>query len=140
MWYALRQAPAIRGEFASSAKELLQSTSRNLILATGIAYTFWHLIVTVRWPEEFGWQALAITPIVILTCFLSIRLVSRSLVGAQAVCQIGLAISIIVATVMFDQPLIAFFLALLPLMASVTVGWPMSVLSEGVVVALVFGK
>ena len=52
MWY-IRQASKDTPEFADSAMELLQSTSRNLIWVTAAVYLLWHLAVTMLWSEMF---------------------------------------------------------------------------------------
>jgi signal transduction histidine kinase/CheY-like chemotaxis protein len=137
MWYGLRMSPRAGTDFVHSATELLQSTSRNIILTTGGVYLIWHLVATVTWPNRMGWNVWLVTPAVILACALAYWLLPKHLLVAQAVWQVGLAIAIALATYVFQQPEIAFFYALLPLMGIVTVGWPGGLLAGGLVVALV---
>lgn len=137
MWYGLRMSPRADPDLVRSATELLQSTTRHIILTTGGAYLLWHLVATVSWPQKLGRSAWLITPVVALTFALCLWLLPKRLLAAQAVWQIGLAATIALAIYVFRQPEIAFFYALLPLMAIVTVGWPAGLLSEGLVVALV---
>jgi signal transduction histidine kinase/CheY-like chemotaxis protein len=139
MWYTLRISPEIDPDFTSSAIELLQSTSRTLILATGIAYWIWHLVSTGLWPIGVGGNVLLVTPLVALTCFLALRLLPRHYLAAQVVWQIGIAAAITLALYLFQRPEIAFLYALLPLMAVVTVGWPASLLAEAAVLLLACG-
>jgi signal transduction histidine kinase/CheY-like chemotaxis protein len=138
MWHRLHIASGSDPEFARSATELLQSTSRQIILSTGGVYLTWHLVATVTWPDRFGLTTWLITPVVALTFALSLWLLSRQLLAAQAVWQIGLAIAITLAVYTFQRQEMAFFYALLPLMAVVTVGWPGGLLVEGLVIALVW--
>ncbi len=139
MWYALRRSPETTTDFVSSAAELLQSMSRNLILTTGGAYAIWYLVGTVMWPDELGWNILIVTPVVLLAFMLSMRLLPKHVLAAQAVWQVGLAAAITLAMVRFQQPMIAFFYTLLPLMAVISVGWPFGLLAEGLVIASVLG-
>lgn len=139
MWYPLRKPSEARADFVAATSELLQTTSRNLIIATGVAYMAWYLAATIMWPEELSWNVMLVTPIVLVTCLLSIRFLPERLLVAQTVWQIGLAAAITLATVRFQQPMVGFFYALLPLMAAVTVGWQGAFLAEASVIALVCG-
>ena len=138
MWHSLRKSSDTRADFTTSAAELLQSTSRNLILATSGVYMIWYLVSTVMWPEELGLNVILVTPVVLLTCALSIRLLPKRLAVSQAVWQAGLAAAITLAVIRFQQPMVAFFYALLPLIAAVTVGWQGALLAEVLVIALVW--
>jgi signal transduction histidine kinase/CheY-like chemotaxis protein len=139
MWYGLRISRKADPDFVRSATELLQSTSRNLILTTGGIYLGWHLAATLTRPDSVDWKFWLITLTVTLACALAYyQLLQNQLVVAQAVWQLGLAGAITLALHVFQQPEIAFFYALLPLMAVVTVGWPAGLLSEGLVIALVW--
>ncbi len=138
MWYGLRISPEANPDFVQSATELLESTSRNLILATGGAYLTWCIPAMVLGMKELGWSILLLTPVVILVCALAYRLLARQLLVAQIVWQVGLAGSITLALFLFEQPEITFFYALLPLMATVTVGWLAGLFAEGLVIVLVW--
>ncbi len=138
MWHKLRISPDSDPEFVRSARELLESTSRNIILTTGGIYFAWHLLATVTWPDEFGRSVWSVTPIVALALALALWLLPRQLFAAQAVWQIGMAVAITMAVYVFKRQEMAFFYALLPLMAVVTVGWPGGLLVEALVIALVW--
>lgn len=137
MWHGLRTSTEADPTFVRSVTELLQSTLRSLIFATGGVYLVWHLIATVTWPDRLGWSAWLVAPFVILVCGLSLRLLPRNLLAAQIVWQLGLTATITLAVFVFGRAEIALFYALLPLMAVVTMGWPAGLLAEGSVVALV---
>jgi len=138
MWYTLSLSPETRSDLVRSALELLQSTSRALIVATGSIYLAWHLLTTVFYTEQLGWNVAFITPVVLLTCALSLWLLRGRFLVAQAVWQIGLATAITLAIYVFQQPAVGFFYALLPLMAVVTVGWPAGLLVEALVGGLLW--
>jgi len=136
MWYTFRKLTRVELDFVSSAGELLQSTFRNLIFATGGAYLAWYFMGTSELPGRLVVGFFPITVVVILICVLSFWLLSRRFLVAQVVWQVGLAVAITLALYMSQQPEVAFFYALLPLMAAVTVGWSAGLVAEGVVIAL----
>jgi len=138
MWYTLRKSPDVDPDFVRSATDLLRSTSRNLILVTGGVYLAWHVVATLTWPQTMGPSVWLITPVVALVCALAYWLLPRQFLAAQAIWQVGLAAAITMAVYVFQRPQIAFFYALLPLMAVVVLGWRASLLAEGLVIALVW--
>jgi signal transduction histidine kinase/CheY-like chemotaxis protein len=137
MWYINRVSRA-NAELVSSALELLQSTSRNLIVVTGVIYLAWHFVVTLTWSNVFMMNIWFITPIVLFACALSLWLVSKNFLIAQAVWQAGLLTAITIAYYIYQRPEVAFLYALLPLMAVVTVGRRGGLLVEGIVVIMVW--
>jgi len=138
MWYTLSRSPRPDREFINQVTELLQSTSRHIFLTTGGLYLVWHLVGTVAWPGTVGRSAWLITPVVLLTLFLSLRLLSRHLLAAQIVWQLGTAAAITAAVYVFKLHEVASFYVLLPLTAVLTIGWPAGLLAEGLVIALVW--
>ena len=137
MWQALRRLPGIGVAGTESAAELLQSKSRNIILTTGGLYAVWHVVALGVSTSEAHWYLLAMMPVVILTCALSLTIMQKHLLGGQTVWLIGLAGAMILSVYMLRQPEVAFSFVLLPLMAGLMVGWIAGLLAEGVVIALV---
>jgi signal transduction histidine kinase/CheY-like chemotaxis protein len=137
MWYINRVARA-NAELVSSALELLQSTSRNLIVVTSVTYLVWHFVVTLTWSNVFMMNIWFITPIVLLAGVLSLWLLSKNFLMAQAVWQAGLLTAITIAYYIYERPEIAFLYALLPLMAVVTVGRRGGLLVEGIVIITIW--
>ena len=136
MWYGLRVSAKTDADFVSATTELLQSTSRTIILLTGGAYLGWYFLGT----ENLGRLTVSLFPvtaIVALACVVSLSLVSKRLLVAQTVWQLGLAAAITLAAHVGRRPEITLSYALLPLMAVVTVGWPAGLLVEAVVIAIV---
>lgn len=137
MWYGLQRSPKAAPDFISSLADLQRSTLRNLILTTAGIYLAWHLTATVTWPERMGWNAWLVTPAMILVCSLSLWLLSRHFLTAQAMWHIGLATTITLAMWVFRRPEVAFLYTLLPFIAIITVGWPAGLLMGALVIGLV---
>jgi signal transduction histidine kinase/CheY-like chemotaxis protein len=137
MWHTLKISREAHTDFVASVRELLQSTFRNLIITTGGIYLIWYFATTSLPPEQFSLKFLPLTVLIVLTCALSLWLLTKRLLIAQAVWQAGLAVSIVWGLYLSQEPLIVFFYALLPLMAVVTVGGLAGLLAEGLVIALV---
>jgi signal transduction histidine kinase/CheY-like chemotaxis protein len=135
MWYTLRALPRIDRDLTSALTELLQSTSRNLILITSGVYLVWQAAATASRPEELGWRLAPAALIVTLSCALALWLLSRHFLVAQGVWQVGLAAAITVLSYVFREPALGFLYTLLPLMAVATAGWPAGLFSEGLVIA-----
>jgi signal transduction histidine kinase/CheY-like chemotaxis protein len=122
--------------FFSSASELLQSTSRQIILTTGFVYAAWHFIATLTWPHTVGSNVWLITPVVVAACAFAYWATTKNLLAAQAIWQLGLAGAITTAIYLFQRPELCYFFALLPLMAVLTVGWPAGMAVELLLAAL----
>jgi len=138
MWRTLRISRQTDTEFVALATELLQSTTRILIITTGCIYLLWHIMATVLWPDQFNVNAWLVTTIIALTCFLALRALSKQLQVAQVIWQTGFAAAITLALYLFQRSEIAFLYALLPLMATVTMTWTVGLLAEGLVIILVW--
>jgi len=129
-------SPKADPDFVSSATELLQSTSRTLILTVSGICLIWLLAATMIWPTTIGRSTYPISLVVVLTAAIALRLLPRRLPAAQSAWLIGLMGAITLAIYLFQQPEIACFYALLPLMAMVITGWPAALIVEGIISAL----
>jgi signal transduction histidine kinase/CheY-like chemotaxis protein len=138
MWYTLRMSPLANSDFASSASELLQSTFRHLVLITGGTYLAWYFMGTTESPGSIVVGFSVVTLIFALTCALSLWLLPRRLLAAQAIWQVGAALAIMLAVHVSQRSEVVFVFALLPLVASTTVGWPAGLVSEGMVIASIW--
>jgi signal transduction histidine kinase len=138
MWHVLRISPKVDAGFASSVDDLLHSTSRAIIfVALGVCLV-WQIALPGLQPEAFMLRFPPVTFAFVLASACALWLLPRRFLAAQAVWQVGLAVSVLLAIGLFQQPEIATFLALLPLMAAVTAGWSAGLLSEGLVAGLVW--
>jgi signal transduction histidine kinase/CheY-like chemotaxis protein len=137
MWQTWRVSPKTDPQFVASIHELVVSTSRNVILVVGGAYLLWQSAATASYPETFNWKMAPVALTAMLTCALALRLLTQRFLAAQVVWQAGLAATITLSLLVFRQPMIGLFYALLPLMAVVTVGWPAGLIVEAIVIALI---
>lgn len=138
MWYMLRISRSAGRAQIAGLHDLLQAAFRNLILVTGAAYIMWAFLTTEDLPVSLIVRTMPVTVAMLLTCALSLVLLSRSLLLAQVTWQVGLIVVITMLVQITQQPMVAFLYALLPFMAAVTVGWPAGLLVE-VIVALLSG-
>ncbi|MBN1221416.1 MAG: hybrid sensor histidine kinase/response regulator [Anaerolineae bacterium] len=137
MWHLTHMSPEARVAFASGTTELLQSTLRNLILITGGFYLTWYYMVFGgNSPVDIYRKFFPITVVLMVTCGLSLWLLSKQLLAADIVWVVGLAVSITLAVYVSQQPEVMFLYALLPLMAVIIVGWPVGLLTEGLMIIL----
>ncbi len=118
--------------------ELLQSTSRKVILTTSAIYLLWHFIATLGWPAVFSPSLWSCTLLMLCVILLSLRLLGRHLYAAHAVWFAGLGGTILLAYSLYLRPEIAFLLALFPMMAEVMLGLRATVIVEAAILLLAF--
>ncbi len=136
MWYGLRMSRRSGEELANSVIELVLPVFRSLILATGGIYLMWYLLAEASARRSLDPRFLFVAITVVSTAALSLWLLTRWLLAAQIVWQVGLVAAITLALHISRQPEVALFYAILPLMAIITTGWPAALLVEGLVIAL----
>jgi signal transduction histidine kinase/CheY-like chemotaxis protein len=136
MWHNLRLSPKANPDFTSSAADLLQSTSRNLVLATGGCALAWYFGIAGFLSNAVVLASFPVMLAVVLTCLLSLRLLPKRLPVAMIFWQIGLAASITLALYVSRRPELAFFYAFLPLLATITLDWPGGITMEVLATAL----
>lgn len=132
----LAQGPyADESVVTESIADLMRSTFERLAVVTGLGYLLWHLAATVTRPEQLGARAwlltFALMPVVPLLVWLARQ---RLRLGQWAWLLTLWAVTTAGAS-LFQEPLVAFFYGLLPMMAAVTIGWPASLAAEGLVLA-----
>jgi len=120
--------------FAETTKELLRTTTKNLIWATGGIYLAWHFILTINWSTTWGAKIWPITLWTIATLGLALHLLPKSLFAAQLLWQGGLLLTITGALALFQRPEISFSYCLIPFLAVTTGGWILGALLEGGVI------
>ncbi|NLE43474.1 MAG: HAMP domain-containing histidine kinase, partial [Chloroflexi bacterium] len=135
MWDRIPVSAVVDPDFASAATELLQSTFRKLVLVTMCACTVWYLAVA-QLPGTLGMELLPVAGTVLLACGLALALVIRQFVLARVLWQLGLVVAVTVGICVSGQTEIAFLYALWPLIAVVTMSWPVGVLAEGLLIGL----
>jgi signal transduction histidine kinase/CheY-like chemotaxis protein len=131
---------SLRGDvdFAPAVAELLQSTSRHIILITGGFYLTWYFLAADVLLSRLVFGLFPVVVIAAATCGLALWLLRRWLLAAQVLWQVGFIVIITLAVYVSQHPMLAFSYALLPLMAAVTMHWLAGLLAEGVVIGLVW--
>ena len=99
-----------------------RSTSRLLITATAVIY-FVFLGATVVWPVQLALNTWLIAPASIVLLLVALWLLPRSYLAALLLWQVTMAASITLAVYLFQQADLAAFYILLPMTASVCLGW-----------------
>ncbi len=139
MWQGLRSTSEVDGAADGSAADLLQSTTRSLIVATGGAWVLWYVWYSV---VGLGWlrSQVFLEPValgVVCICAVALWLLARRrLFAAQVLWQLGMAAAITAALALLRQPELALLYALLPLLASTTMGWAAGLAMEALLVVL----
>jgi signal transduction histidine kinase/CheY-like chemotaxis protein len=119
-------------DFVSAVTNLLESTSRVLILTTSGICLAWYLVGALTgWPMASLGSTFLVALVVIVVAAVALYMLPKRLLAAQAWWLVGVGGAIILAVYLLRRPEIAFLLALLPLMAVVTVGWPAGLLAQG---------
>jgi len=135
MWYGLRMSSKANADFVSAMTDLLQSTSRVLILTTSGICLAWYLVgALVDWPMASLGSTFLVALVVIAVAAVALYVLPKRLLAAQVWWLVGVGGVVVLAAYLFRRPEIAFLFALLPLMAVVTVGWPAGLLAQGFVV------
>lgn len=135
MFTSSRLAQNLDPEYGSAVAELLLSTSRLLIAASGVIY-FAFLLATVVWPVQLAVNTWLVAPACIVLLLIALWLLPRSYLGAHLLWQATMAASIPLAVYLFQQPGLAVFFVLLPMTASVCLGWRSGLVMEAVVCLL----
>jgi signal transduction histidine kinase/CheY-like chemotaxis protein len=121
MWYQPHDLTT-HNAFLHDASELRQSAARMVLVATGGFILAMCLLVALGWPKQAGWAVWGIV-LVFLPCGLvSLRLLERHFGIAQWLWFIGLLAAITLAVVLFQQPALAVFYLVVPLMGVVLLG------------------
>lgn len=139
MWYGLRMSSKVDPDLFSAVTELLQATLRTLILAVGGTCLAWYLVATVTdWWERSLADIFFVSLAVVLAALLALYVLPRRLLAAQVIWLVGLTVATVLAIYLFQQPEVACFFSLLPLVAVITVGWPAGLITEGLLAAVIW--
>lgn len=123
---------------AGFADELFESSSRSLILAITLIYTAWHFVATATWPDGIGKSTWLPTVIFLPTAILAYSLVRKRYWLAQVIWLAGLTATITAMLVIYQALEVAFFYALLPIVAIIAMGWPAALAVEGMLILLLW--
>lgn len=123
-------------DFSAAYPELLQSTLRNLVLATGGAFLLYCSTVPIFWTNLIIPLVFNIAPVAISICVITLWLLPKRLLAAQIFWLIGFTGIIVFTMYVFSDAEIAYFLTLVPFMAVIILGLPAGLLAEGLVIGV----
>jgi hypothetical protein len=136
MWQILRSLLHAESDFAATASDLLQSTTRTIILCVAGLFAAWHVITTTIWPVELLIETWSVTVVMLLCSLLALYLLRRRALIAQGIWLVGLFAAITIAIYHFQQPQIAYAFVFLPLLAMVMIGWIGGLIAELLILVL----
>jgi signal transduction histidine kinase/CheY-like chemotaxis protein len=115
-------------------QDLSRSITRTTVsLLTG-GYLVWAYLVGAIQPGEYLGTVMLISLPVLLTVALTWYLLEPHLFLAQVIYLAGMLISIMLALYLLQRPQVALMLALLPMLAVITIGLPAAILSDLLVI------
>ncbi len=138
MLHELRISLRAEPDLASAAADLSKSTLRTLIFATGGICLIWYVVANfTEWWRIVPALSYALIAVVIPS-LVALHLVSKRLLVAQSIWVLGVMAAITLALYSFRKPEIAFFYMLIPFVATIAITWVAGLLSEGVVLGLLW--
>ena len=81
----------------SDSRDLLLTTSRNLLFTVAALYTVWHFVATLVWPRIFGLSLWSVTITMGVVSTAAVYFIERRYVLAHVIWQTGLAAAIILS-------------------------------------------
>ncbi|TLN12305.1 hypothetical protein FDZ74_10190, partial [bacterium] len=106
----------------AEARELLPSSSRQIIWTVAATYLVWHIVATLVWTRIFSPGIWLVTLVMALTVWGSLRLLSRFFSLAQVAWFGGLSLATFTAYNLYLRPEIALIFAIFPMMAFAMLG------------------
>jgi len=116
-------------------QELSTQTARRLMIAVTALYLLFHIVATARWPLSLSGITWLVTLVVVGSGLCGFALLGRAQQGGLLLWLSGLAAAITLALLLFQRTEVAFFFALLPLLAIAVLGW-LGVFWVGLLVSL----
>ena len=97
-----------------TARELVRDTLSNVIVSIGVIYVIWFFVLGLQRPELLQWRYWLIFLIVGCITAVSQRLLKHQLMVAQGLWLAGMLMANALSVILFDQPELIIFFALLP--------------------------
>jgi signal transduction histidine kinase/CheY-like chemotaxis protein len=104
------------------SEDLLRSTALKITITVGGLYLFWHFVASLSWPEIFSPSLWVITILFGAVFTITLWLMKRSYFLSQMFWIVGLGMTIFQAYHMYLASEIVLLVAILPLIAVVTMG------------------
>lgn len=126
MSYAFHFTASMQEEFKKTVEELLRSTTRSLVVATGLIYGIWLILTVGSHPRTVALH-LPISVVLFTLCGVVLLILPRRMLLAQIIWHVGLLLTVTLAANTFRIPWIGFLNVLIPLMGAITIGWPAAI-------------
>jgi signal transduction histidine kinase/CheY-like chemotaxis protein len=139
MWHIARLSPQVRPESADSVAELMRSSAQTIMLITGAFCMGSAIVLGGNASADVMFFLLLAAALVGAADLLAQRVLERHYLIAQAIWQGGLVLGLTLTMILLDRPQIALLFALLPLIASATVGLGGGLLAGVVVLGTAWG-
>lgn len=127
-----------QNESRQPLQELLQSATRHLIFVLGALWIVWHFLTPLNVPVSALRDVWAITALVLATSLFAIWGLPRYQSLAQLCWLAGMTTGLTLVIYRFGQSELAFLYALIPLITIVILDWKMALVSEAIIVVLVW--
>ncbi len=135
MWQIGRDLANTSPDLAESSDQLLEETTRGLIVVIGGLYLAWHLVATMAGTDSVRWNTWIVTAIVGGVCLGTWMMVHKRLLLAQLLFYCGLFAALTSAIYLFQWPYLTILYPLLPLLSTISIGWLGGLLLEGLVIS-----
>ena len=137
MLHTLHRTLPGKESLALSRQSLREATFRTIVWAFSGAWLAIQCLAVVALPDEVMVPVVLANALLALDCALALRLLRDHPLAASICWYLGFALAITAAAHWIQAPSIGLLLILLPLMATVTIGWLAGLLLEGLVALLI---
>lgn len=138
MWNTFRETKTSNQEFLTFYNEVMESSSRKLVIATSVIGGAWLLLIGLIKSGQISLELMPLLLGAALAFWISYALISRNLLVSQLTWLTCFALTITLALILFHEADIAFLYALIPLMAVSIIGWQSAVISGMLVLGVLF--
>ncbi|MHB1295167.1 MAG: ATP-binding response regulator [Anaerolineae bacterium] len=138
MLHVLRVSESTHPDFAPAAADLLQSTFRSALVTTGVVCFVCCVAGAAIFTGESTLRLFPAVVIVALAYLIALLLVDRHMLLSLAVWEVGMALGILVALEISQQPWVVLVYALLPFVAVISAGSLVGFMVQIATVALVW--
>lgn len=138
MWNTFRETKTSNQEFLTFYNEVMESSSRKLVIATSVIGGAWLLLIGLIKSGQISLELMPLLLGAALAFWISYALISRNLLVSQLTWLTCFALTITLALILFHEADIAFLYALIPLMAVSMIGWQSAVISGMLVLGVLF--
>ena len=136
---SFRWARSLNPELVEFTADLLRDSLRSLIWVIGGIFNAWLFTVGLSSPELLYWQFWVVLAVFLLVSWLALALLSRSLLAAGPAWLAGLALTVLLAILLFQRPELVIIFALFPFIAVATMDWPVGLAAQAIVLLILWG-